>query len=88
MKYYLLQKYIYNFPIKKTNFKENKCKKFSDNTQVRTGFLHVLHKVVLHNTFLHMCKTCVLHMTFTHYNPWIFVIVKRTASNAMTSELR
>ena len=53
----------------KKKFKENKCKKYCDHTQVRTGFLHVLHKVVLHNTLLHMCKTCVLHMTFAHYTP-------------------
>ena len=38
----------------KKKFKENKCKKYWDNTQVRTGYLHVLHKV-----------TCVLHMTST-----------------------
>ena len=64
---------IYSFPFKwKKKFKENNCKKFCDNTQARTGFLHVLHKVVLHNTLLHMCKTCVLLMTFAHYNPWFF----------------
>ena len=53
----------------KKKFKENKCIKYCDNTQVLTGFLYVLHKVVFHNTLFHMCKTCVLHMTFAYYNP-------------------
>ena len=36
-------------------FIENKCKKYFDNTQVRTGFLHALHKVVF-----------TTHLCFTH----------------------
>ena len=71
----------------KKKCKENKCKKYCDQTQVRTGFSHILHKVVLHNTLLHMRKTCVLHMTFTHYNPWYTVNIISLIDYALTAQL-